>query len=83
MERANAYYLKEFGGVNAFPYCATKDVDRQLVGQCIISAVSFGGDQPGGYCLAPLAELEQKLKNTALCDIPIFHDDQALQLLLL
>ncbi|MCB2293373.1 NAD-dependent malic enzyme [Clostridium algoriphilum] len=66
--------FKVFGDVDAFPLCLqTKDVD-EIVRTVSLLQGSFGGinleDISGPRCF----EIERKLK--AICDIPIFHDDQ-------
>ena len=66
--------FKGFGDVDAIPICVdTKDVD-EFVRTVYLISKSFGGinleDISGPRCF----EIEEKLK--AICDIPIFHDDQ-------
>ena len=66
--------FKEFGGVDAFPLCVrTKDVDEFVRTVYLISG-SFGGINLEDIAAPRCFEIERKLK--ALCDIPIFHDDQ-------
>ena len=65
---------KEFGGVDAFPICVdTKDVDEFVRTVQLISK-SFGGINLEDISAPRCFEIEEKLK--AVCDIPIFHDDQ-------
>lgn len=69
-----AVLFKAFGGVDAFPLCIkSKDVD-EIVRTIYLISGSFGGvnleDISAPRCFA----IEKKLQ--ALCDIPIFHDDQ-------
>jgi malate dehydrogenase (oxaloacetate-decarboxylating) len=66
--------FKSFGDVDAFPLCVkTKDVDEFVNAVALISG-SFGGINLEDIAAPRCFEIEQKLK--ALCDIPIFHDDQ-------
>lgn len=66
--------FKEFGDVDAFPLCVrTKDVDEFVQTVYNISG-SFGGINLEDISAPRCFEIEEKLK--AMCDIPIFHDDQ-------
>ena len=66
--------FNEFGGVDAFPICVdTKDVDEFVRTVQLISK-SFGGINLEDISAPRCFEIEEKLK--AVCDIPIFHDDQ-------
>lgn len=66
--------FKAFGDVDAFPLCLkTKDVDEMAQTIYNISG-SFGGINLEDISAPRCFELEKKLK--AMCDIPIFHDDQ-------
>ena len=66
--------FKEFGGVDAFPICVdTKDVDEFVRTVQLISK-SFGGINLEDISAPRCFEIEEKLK--AVCDIPVFHDDQ-------
>ena len=66
--------FKAFGGVDAFPLCVkTKDVDEFVQTVYNISG-SFGGINLEDIAAPRCFEIERKLK--AMCDIPIFHDDQ-------
>ncbi|MBR2755664.1 MAG: NADP-dependent malic enzyme, partial [Lachnospiraceae bacterium] len=66
--------FKEFGKVDAFPICIdTKDVDEFVRTVQLISK-SFGGINLEDISAPRCFEIEEKLK--AVCDIPIFHDDQ-------
>lgn len=66
--------FKEFAGVDAFPLCVkTKDVDA-FVGAVHLISGSFGGINLEDIAAPRCFEIERKLK--ALCDIPVFHDDQ-------
>ena len=68
--------FKEFGDVDAFPLCVrTKDVDEFVQTVYNISG-SFGGINLEDISAPRCFEIEEKLK--AMCDIPIFHDDQPL-----
>ena len=66
--------FKAFGGVDAFPLCVkTKDVDEFVQTVYNISG-SFVGINLEDIAAPRCFEIERKLK--AMCDIPIFHDDQ-------
>ena len=66
--------FKAFGNVDAFPLCVrSKDVD-EIVRTIYLLSGSFGGINLEDIAAPRCFEIEQKLK--ALCDIPIFHDDQ-------
>lgn len=64
----------ELGGVDAFPLCIrSKDVD-EIVKTVSLLCGSFGGINLEDISAPRCFEIERKLK--AICDIPIFHDDQ-------
>ena len=66
--------FKEFADVDAFPLCVnSKDVDTIVQTIALISK-SFGGINLEDIAAPRCFEIEKKLK--AVCDIPIFHDDQ-------
>ena len=66
--------FKTFGDVDAFPLCVrSKDVD-EIVKTMALLAGSFGGVNLEDISAPRCFEIEKKLK--AICDIPIFHDDQ-------
>lgn len=66
--------FKAFGGVDAFPLCLkTQDVD-EIVRTLYLLSGSFGGINLEDISAPRCFEIERRLK--ALCDIPIFHDDQ-------
>ena len=66
--------LKSFGDVDGFPICIkTKDVDEFVQTVYNISG-SFGGINLEDISAPRCFEIEEKLK--AMCDIPVFHDDQ-------
>lgn len=66
--------FKAFGNVDALPLCVrSKDVD-EIVRTISLLAGSFGGINLEDISAPRCFEIEQKLK--AVCDIPIFHDDQ-------
>ena len=66
--------FKTFGDVDAFPLCIrSKDVD-EIVKAVALLAGSFGGVNLEDISAPRCFEIEKKLK--AICDIPIFHDDQ-------
>lgn len=66
--------FKEFADVDAIPLCLrTKDVD-ELVRTIYLLSGSFGGINLEDISAPRCFEVEEKLK--AICDIPVFHDDQ-------
>jgi len=66
--------FKTFGGVDAFPLCIrSKNVD-DIVNTVRLLAGSFGGVNLEDISAPRCFEIERRLK--AVCDIPIFHDDQ-------
>lgn len=66
--------FKTFADVDAFPICLqTKDVD-EIVRTVSLLAPSFGGINLEDIAAPRCFEIEEKLK--AICDIPVFHDDQ-------
>ena len=66
--------FKSFGGVDAVPLCIrTHDVD-EIVRTVALLAGSFGGVNLEDIAAPRCFEIEEKLQ--AVCDIPIFHDDQ-------
>ncbi|MEG1859039.1 MAG: NADP-dependent malic enzyme, partial [Christensenellaceae bacterium] len=66
--------FKTFGDVDAFPLCIrSKNVD-DIVKTVTLLAGSFGGINLEDISAPRCFEIERRLK--AVCDIPIFHDDQ-------
>ena len=66
--------FKAFGDVDAFPICVrSKDVD-EIVRTIYLISGSFGGINLEDIAAPRCFEIERKLK--ALCDVPVFHDDQ-------
>ena len=66
--------FKAFADVDAFPLCIrSKDVD-EIVRTVSLLAGSFGGINLEDIAAPRCFEIEEKLK--AICDIPVFHDDQ-------
>ncbi|MDR3215984.1 MAG: NAD-dependent malic enzyme [Clostridiaceae bacterium] len=66
--------FKSFGGVDAIPLCIrSKNVD-DIVNTVALLAGSFGGVNLEDISAPRCFEIEKRLK--AICDIPIFHDDQ-------
>ena len=66
--------FKTFADVDAFPLCIrSKDVD-EIVNTVALLAGSFGGVNLEDISAPRCFEIEKRLK--AVCDIPIFHDDQ-------
>ena len=68
--------FKNFGGVDAFPLCIkSKDVDT-IVNTIALISGSFGGINLEDIAAPRCFEIERKLKEHPMIDIPIFHDDQ-------
>lgn len=66
--------FKAFGDVDAVPLCVrSKNVD-EIVQTIALIAGSFGGINLEDIAAPRCFEIEQRLK--AVCDIPVFHDDQ-------
>ncbi len=66
--------FKELGAVDALPLCIkSKDVD-EIVRTIYLLSGSFGGINLEDISAPRCFEIERRLK--ALCDIPVFHDDQ-------
>ena len=66
--------FKEFAGIDAIPICIrSKDVD-EIVRTVYLISSSFGGINLEDIAAPRCFEVEKRLK--ALCDIPVFHDDQ-------
>lgn len=66
--------FKRFADVDAFPLCVkSKNVD-EIVNTIYLISGSFGGINLEDIAAPRCFEIERKLK--ALCDIPVFHDDQ-------
>ena len=66
--------FKAFADVDAFPLCVgSNDVDEIVRTVALISG-SFGGINLEDIAAPRCFEIEEKLK--AVCDIPVFHDDQ-------
>lgn len=66
--------FKSFADIDAFPLCVgTQDVD-ELVETIRLISGSFGGINLEDISAPRCFEVERRLK--AVCDIPIFHDDQ-------
>ena len=66
--------FKNFAGIDAFPICIdTEDVDKMVETIALISK-SFGGINLEDISAPACFEIEERLK--AVCDIPVFHDDQ-------
>lgn len=66
--------FKAFADVDAFPLCIrSKDTD-EIVRTVALLAGSFGGVNLEDIAAPRCFEIEEKLK--AVCDIPVFHDDQ-------
>ncbi|HPX93150.1 MAG TPA: NADP-dependent malic enzyme [Bacillota bacterium] len=66
--------FKAFGDVDAFPLCIrSKDTD-EIVRTIQLLSGSFGGINLEDISAPRCFEIERRLK--AVCDIPVFHDDQ-------
>jgi malate dehydrogenase (oxaloacetate-decarboxylating) len=66
--------FKEFANVDAVPLCLdTQDVDA-IVETVRLLAPSFGGINLEDIAAPRCFEVEKRLR--AVCDIPVFHDDQ-------
>lgn len=66
--------FKAFGGVDAIPLCVRSKEVRDIVETVRLLAGSFGGINLEDISAPRCFEIERQLK--AVCDIPIFHDDQ-------
>ena len=64
----------EFAGIDAIPLCIkSQDVD-EIVSTIYNVSASFGGINLEDISAPRCFEVERRLK--ALCDVPVFHDDQ-------
>lgn len=66
--------FKTFGGVDAFPLCIRSRDTDEIVNTVRLLSGSFGGINLEDISAPRCFEIERRLK--AVCDIPIFHDDQ-------
>jgi malate dehydrogenase (oxaloacetate-decarboxylating) len=66
--------FKVFGDVDAFPLCIRSKSVEDIVQTVKLLAGSFGGINLEDISAPRCFEIERQLK--AICDIPIFHDDQ-------
>ncbi len=66
--------FKEFGDVDAIPICVSARSVSEFVDTVYRISRSFGGINLEDISAPRCFEIEEKLK--ALCDIPVFHDDQ-------
>jgi malate dehydrogenase (oxaloacetate-decarboxylating) len=66
--------FKSFGNVDAFPLCIRSKSVEDIVKCVELIAGSFGGVNLEDISAPRCFEIEKRLK--AVCDIPIFHDDQ-------
>ncbi len=69
-----AVLFNTFAGVEAFPICIATQEPEEFISVVQNIAGSFGGINLEDIAAPRCFEVEEKLK--ALCDIPIFHDDQ-------
>ena len=66
--------FNEFAGIDAIPICIkSQDVD-EIVSTVYNVSASFGGINLEDISAPRCFEVERRLK--ALCDVPVFHDDQ-------
>jgi malate dehydrogenase (oxaloacetate-decarboxylating) len=66
--------FKSFGNVDAFPLCIRSKSVEDIVKCVELIAGSFGGVNLEDISAPRCFEIEKR--RTAVCDIPIFHDDQ-------
>lgn len=66
--------FKAFGGVDAVPLCIRSKDPDEIVRTVSLLAGSFGGINLEDISAPRCFEIERKLQ--AVCDIPVFHDDQ-------
>ncbi|MBR3691640.1 MAG: NADP-dependent malic enzyme [Clostridia bacterium] len=66
--------FKTFADVDAFPLCIRSKDPDEIVRTVSLLAGSFGGINLEDISAPRCFEIEEKLK--AVCDIPVFHDDQ-------
>jgi malate dehydrogenase (oxaloacetate-decarboxylating) len=69
-----AVLFKTFGGIDAIPLCIRSKNPDEIVQTITLLAGSFGGINLEDISAPRCFEIENRLK--ALCDIPVFHDDQ-------
>ncbi len=66
--------FKAFGNVDAFPLCIKSNDVEEIVRTIYLLSGSFGGINLEDISAPRCFEIERRLQ--ALCDIPVFHDDQ-------
>ncbi len=66
--------FKAFADVDAFPLCIASNDTDEIVRTVQLISGSFGGINLEDISAPRCFEIEEKLK--AVCDIPVFHDDQ-------
>ena len=66
--------FKAFADVDAFPLCIASNDTDEIVRTVRLISGSFGGINLEDIAAPRCFEIEEKLK--AVCDIPVFHDDQ-------
>ena len=66
--------FKAFADVDAFPLCISSNDTDEIVRTIQLISGSFGGINLEDIAAPRCFEIEEKLK--AVCDIPVFHDDQ-------
>ena len=66
--------FKAFADVDAFPICVKSQSVDEIVKTVSLISASFGGINLEDISAPRCFEIEKRLK--AVCDIPVFHDDQ-------
>ena len=69
-----AILYKRFAGIDAFPICINSKDSDEIIRTASLITSSFGGINLEDIAAPRCFEIEKKLQ--ALCDIPVFHDDQ-------
>lgn len=69
-----AVLFKEFGGVNAVPFCLDTQDTEEIIKTIVNIAPGFGGINLEDISAPRCFEIETRLKE--LLNIPVFHDDQ-------
>ncbi len=69
-----AILFKEFGNIDAIPICIDSENVEKVVETVSLITSSFGGVNLEDFKSPECFEIEERLK--AMCNIPIFHDDQ-------
>nr|WP_122626748.1 malic enzyme-like NAD(P)-binding protein [Lucifera butyrica] len=69
-----AVLFKAFAGVDAFPICLNTQDAEKIIETVKLMEPTFGGINLEDIKAPECFEIEERLK--AICDIPVFHDDQ-------